>query len=348
VLARGGFLPRDAEAHDRYRPAPEIEELYVDAVYQLATRQQAGFERAIAGLTEATRRDPKFAAAFASLAEAYNTVSQFTPMPADQAYPLAEAAARQAIALDPDMAQAYAALAFTQFYWDRDFDRSRELFERAIALDPGSAQTRHWFALTRMMTGDFGVALREIAAAQRINPESRVIQANRALIRFHAGEVEQALTTLRLLADSEPKLRSPPEYLATIYLDRHDMPMFLREYRIAAGISGDEARSRIADAAEAGLRDGGEQGMLRAMFEAQQRRHAEAHEPAYKLAATAALLGETDTALSYLDEALAAREQDMLGVLIDPAFRSLRDDERYRRIVEAVGFHVSDKPVRAF
>lgn len=322
----------------RYVPAAEIQDVYLRATYHIGTRQESGLRRAIADLTDVTQRDPQFAAAFAALAEAYNIVSQYTLMPADEAYPLARQAAERAIALDPGMAQAQAALAFNAFYWQRDFARSRALFERAIALDASSAQTRHWYALTRMMTGEFDLSLREIAAAQRLNPESRAIVANKALIQFHAGLVREALGTLHELAENEPRLRSPAEYLATIHLDQRDYPAFLEQYGKAAQISGNEARKAIAEAAETGFRQGGAHGLLTAMLEAQKVQHVEKHEPAYKLAATAALLGDADLAIAYLGESIAAGEQDMLGAMIDPAFRSLRDDERFRRILKTVGF----------
>jgi Tfp pilus assembly protein PilF len=321
-----------------YVPPAEIHDIYLRATYHLGTRQESGLRRAIADLTDITRQEPEFAAAFAALAEAYNIVSQYTLMPADEAYPLAKQAAERAIALDPNLAQAHAALAFNAFYWQRDFARSRALFERAVALDPGSAQTRHWYALTRMMAGEFDLSLREIAEAQRLNPESRAIMANKALIQFHAGLVREALATLHQLAENEPRLRSPAEYLATIHLDQRDYPAFLEEYGKAAEISGNDARKAIAEAAEAGFRQGGAHGLLAAMLEAQKAQHAQKREPAYKLAVTAALLGDADLAIAYLEESIAAGEQDMLGVLIDPAFRSLRDDDRYRRILKTVGF----------
>ncbi|MBX3531528.1 MAG: hypothetical protein KF849_13035 [Rhizobiaceae bacterium] len=342
VAAYAGLSWRGGHGPGGHVPSAEIQDIYLRATYQLGTRQENGLRRAIADLTEVTRQDPEFAAAFAALAEAYNIVSQYTLMPADEAYPLAKQAAERAIALDPNLAQAHAALAFNAFYWQRDFVRSRALFERAIALDPGSAQTRHWYALTRMMAGEFDLSLREIAAAQRLNPESRAIAANKALIQFHAGLVREALATLRELAENEPRLRSPAEYMATIHLDQRDYPAFLEQYGRAAEIAGNDARRAIARAAEAGFLQGGAHGLLAAMLEAQKAQHAEGLEPAYKLAVTAALLGHEDMAIAYLEEGIAAGEQDMLGALIDPAFRILRGDERYLRVLKAVGFSSLD------
>lgn len=321
-----------------YRPDSRVQDLYLDAVYHLGTRQADGFTHAIQLLTEATTLDPNYADAYVKLAEAYNTISQFTLMPPNEAYPRAVAAAERAIALDSDNAGAYAALAFTTFYWTKDFPRSRELFERAIRLDPNAAQTHHWYALTLMVTGETAAPLAEIGKAQQLNPESRAIIANKALILFYAGRADDAVMILQQLAKAEPNLRSAPEYLATIYLDQGRFTDFLREYRRAAEIANNGARLAIADAAEKGLREVGGEGLLSAMYAEQIRQYERNLEPAYKVAGTAAMLGRYDDAIRYLEEAMRRKEDDMLGIRIEPPFKGLRSDARYRAIVEHEGF----------
>jgi tetratricopeptide (TPR) repeat protein len=326
-----------------YKPEPRVQSLYLDAVYSLGTRQANGFLHAMRLLTEATTLDPNYADAYARLADAYNMISQYTLMPAGEAYPRALAAANRAIALEPDNAGAYAALAFTTFYWTKDFEKSRRLFEQAIDLDPDAAQTHHWYALTLMVTGEIAIPLREISRAQELNPESRAIIANKALILFHAGQAEEALTILEQLSGAEPNLRSPHEYLATVYLDEGRLTDFLREYRASAEISKNNARMAIADAAEKGLRASGSEGLLPAMFDEQIRQFEKNLEPAYKVATTAAMLGRVDDAIRYLEESIRRREGDTLGARIDPAFKRLRNDARYRAIVARLGFKPAEE-----
>ncbi|TPM38929.1 hypothetical protein [Mesorhizobium sp. B2-3-4] len=343
----GAVVARDAAAPPArivYHPQSRVQNLYLDAVYHLGTRQADGLTHAIQLLTEATTLDPNYADAYVKLAEAYNTVSQFTLMPSNEAYPRALAAAGRAIALDPDNAGAYAALAFTTFYWTKDFPKSRELFEQAIRLDPDAAQTHHWYALTLLVSGETATPLSEITRAQELNPESRAIVANKALILFYAGRVDDAVMILQQLAKAEPNLRSPPEYLATIYLDQGRFTDFLREYRRAAEIASNGARLAIADAAAKGLREAGGAGLLSAMYAEQKRQYENNLEPAYKVAGTAAMLGRDDEAISYLQEALRRKEDDMLGIRIEPPFKGLRTDARYRAIVEHEGFRPAPLP----
>ena len=80
------------------------------------------------------------------------------------------------------------------------------------------------------------------------------------------------------------------------------------------------------------------------MFAEQLRQYQRDREPAYKLATTAAMLGRNDEAIRYLKESARRKEDDLLGGRIDPAFRSLRADPRYRAIVGAEGFVLAQVP----
>jgi len=319
-------------------PSVEARDLYLSGLYYLDTRQADGIRQAISLFTQAATKDPDYAAAYAGLAEGYNVLSHYTSAPQDEAYPKARAAAEHAIMLDPDYSGGYAALAFNTFYWKRDFKGAQTLFEKALSLDNNDARTHHWYAVVAMMNRRFDIALREIALAQTLDPSSPVILSSKALILFYAGDADQAETMLLQLATTQPKLQSPPVYLATLYLTEQRYPEFLREYRRAAEVTGNAARLAIADAAQRGMLRDGPRGLLTAMMAEQKRQFGLGSESAFRLALTASLLGETQQAIDYLNISLERHEQDLLGIRLNPALAGLSDDLRYKAIVGKVGF----------
>jgi hypothetical protein len=121
------------------------------------------------------------------------------------------------------------------------------------------------------------------------------------------------------------------------------MTDFLREYRAAAEISANAARLAIADAAEKGLHDPAGDGFLRRMFDEQIRQFEKNLEPAFKVAGTAAMLGRRDEAIHFLDESIRRGEDDMLGVRVEPSFKGLRNDARYRAIIRRLGFKPAEE-----
>src|SRR5262249_33210576 len=96
---------------------------------------------AIAAYTEAIRLDPRYALAFAARSLAFSLVAgeAETAAAVREGYDKAQADARAALALAPDLAQAHLALAV---YSDNtlDFTQANGEYERALALAPGNAQ----------------------------------------------------------------------------------------------------------------------------------------------------------------------------------------------------------------
>lgn len=317
----------------------QANELYLSGVYHIALRSAEGIERARQYFNEAIALDPDFAAPYAGLAKVYNLISQYTPYPAEQAYPQAKSWAQKALALDPDLAEAHAALAFAAFYWDRDFQLSRDLFETALRLEPASAEVNHWNALALMQTGDFTAALAAIQKAQILDPQSRAIRANKGLVLYHSGRLAEAERELQHLIEGAPSFAAPYFYLADIYYEQGRFPEYLDQTAAAARIAKDEDLDKVARAARRGYTEAGVDGLLRASFAQWELAHAKGKKCAYKLARVATQLGEKHTAIAYLEESLAAREGDILAINIDHAFRDMRQDAKFVELVRRVGYN---------
>jgi tetratricopeptide (TPR) repeat protein len=319
-----------------YRPAAEAEQLYLSGLYHWNTRTADGLRQSRGEFERAIALDPGYAAAHAGLANAYNLLAQYGVMAPGAAYPLAKAAAEKAVALDPDLADGHSALGFALFYGFKDLRRAEALFRKALALDPSSSRTFHWYALIMMHTGDFREPLRAITRAQELDPHSHAVRANRGLILFYDGQIEAAIDVLEDLTRTAPGFLAPHYYLATIYLDQQRYEDYLRESLRAAEIEGNAALKAVMEAGLAGYRTEGAKGLLAAMLAVQRSERAAGRETAFNVARTAALLGHHDAALASLEQSLAGGEPDLLGIRIDPSFKTLRDDARFQRLADAV------------
>jgi tetratricopeptide (TPR) repeat protein len=315
----------------------ERQALYETGVYYLQTRTARGLNLAARYLTGAIAREPGNAAAYARLGETYEMMNQFADMPADEAHARAREAAERALAINPKEARAFAVLGFAAWHADHNLAGARRFFNRAIALDPQMADAHLWYAMVLMHAGDQREPLREIARAQAIDPQSRTILANRALIEFHAGNAAEAIAILREMRETDPALRSPPEYLATIYMAERRWADFIREARAAAGIAGDQAQLQDLDIAAKALASGGERAMLAALYRAKRDRYAHGEGSAMKLAQYAALAGDRQASLHYLSDSVGRGDPDAVGLLLEPALRPLHGDPRFQALVRRLG-----------
>jgi tetratricopeptide (TPR) repeat protein len=316
---------------------PAAESAYLSGVYQLSTRSAGGIDRALKELTRATRLDPGFAPAAASLGEAYAMAGQYGRLPPDQSYRMAETWARRALALDSRSARAEAVLGFARFYGARDFPSSKAAFQRALALAPDDARVHQWYALVLMHGGDQRTALAEIEDALRHTPTDRAIVANRGLILFHAGRTAEAVALLRDLAAAESQFVSPHAHLATILLATGQDVPFLAEFDQQAALARSPDLATVAAAARRGFATGGRAGMLRAMAEARRALLAAGRGSAFEVALAEARLGSRDAALRWLDIALTRGEPATVGLLLEPALAPLKTDPRFTPLVARAG-----------
>ncbi|HEX5182500.1 MAG TPA: hypothetical protein VFW19_05035 [Allosphingosinicella sp.] len=324
-----------APAH--HQPAQAVADLYFAGRYNLERRTPASLNRAVTLFGEAIRRDPDYAAAYASLANCHLMLREYAGVPDGIAYPRARAAAERALALDDRLADAHAALAFVTFFYERNFAAGLDGFRRAVALDPSAAGARHWYATALYHAGAIPAALDQIDAAQRLEPESQSILADKALMLFSAGRTAESIALLRQMEAADPDYLSPHSYLAGIHLARRDWPAYLAEERVAARLTGSADRQSVADAAGRGYAAGGGPGMFAAMLDRQQALYAAGREHAFDLAATYALAGRPSEAMRALDVAVRDRDPHLVGIRVDARFAALRGSSDFQRLARSVG-----------
>ena len=328
----------------RHASNAEAEKFYRAGLYAWQTRTPEGLTRAVDDFTQAIVRDPQYAKAYAGLANCYNLLREYTAMPPDYAFPRAKAAAERAIALDPSLPDAHAALAFADFYWSHDTGAARREFERAVALAPQDATAHHWYATFLMNLRDFPHALAQIDKAERLDPESSSVLADKGMILFHAGKTDEAMTLLQELEQTAPTLSSPHRYLAIINRARGDDAGFVRELSLSAERRQQSADTDIATAAARGLTQAGHTGMLQAMLSVQRQRFSQLESPNYALAQTYAGLNDGAQAIGYLKLSLKRHEPDAVSLNIEPDFRALRGLPAFQQLVREAGLEQSPSP----
>jgi Tfp pilus assembly protein PilF len=84
--------------------------------------------------------------------------------------------------LDDSLSEAHSSLAFVDFYWSWDVTGAQREFGHAVALDPNSVIAHHWYATFLLHLGRFPESLEEIEKAQKLDPNSTAILADKGLI----------------------------------------------------------------------------------------------------------------------------------------------------------------------
>ena len=147
---------------------PEAYDLYLRGLY-LIERRGPGVQRAADYFTQATRKDPHFARAYAQLAAALSFFPYFAGVPAARVEPRARAAAEQALRLDPTLAEPRVALAMAHWHAYRWKEAEKE-FRHALNADSTSAVAHTQFGRFLLSTGRIYPAIQEFRTARRLDP----------------------------------------------------------------------------------------------------------------------------------------------------------------------------------
>jgi len=168
-------------------------EAYALGRYHWNLRTTDGMIQATTAFKLAIAKDSTYARAWSGLADSYvlSVLSEYgVPGVTDDAIlPLAEAAARKAIALAPTLGEAYASLGEILEKRDR-FPEALAAFERAIALSPAYATGHQWYSYALMANRRFDEGIREMEAAHRLDPLAHVITLS--LAAAYAGQDRHA------------------------------------------------------------------------------------------------------------------------------------------------------------
>lgn len=310
----------------------EAYELYLLGLHHWNRRNGPELRRAVELFARAAERDPEYALAWAGLASARVLLPLYAGVPAAEAMPEAEAAARRALALDSTLAEAHATLGFvrTTYQWNAGAAETR--FRRAIELNPSYATAHQWYGLLLDAVGRHDRALEEIRKALDLDPLSLIINQVLGDHYLWTREYERAEAQLLRTLEMEPAFPLALDFLGETYLlmGRWDdaREVLVRRARIL-----DRDTARVVTVVE-GIADPSRR---EAAVEALDRAPESGRPGAYERARLFALLGARERAVDELERGWETRDFLMFIVGIDPAFDALRDEPRFRELLERMG-----------
>jgi TolB-like protein/Tfp pilus assembly protein PilF/tRNA A-37 threonylcarbamoyl transferase component Bud32 len=320
--------------HERLSAAPVVNpaahEAYLLGRHFWNARTDEGLQRSIQYFQQAIDTDPKYALAYAGLADAYAILAGYGPVPPREALPKARAAATKAIELDSRIAEAHTSLAYVLTIYDFDWMRGGEEFRRAIELNPGYATGHHWYGHYLMFLGRFDEAIAEMQRARDLDPLSPIITTEVGYPRFFAGQYDAAIEDYRKAIDLSPEFFRAYWLLGQAYEQEHRYPEAIEALQKAVKLSDSNPVMTAALAhawALAGRRAEAQAALDRLMQVSRDK-----YFSPYFIAEIHLALGHRDEALAWLGKAYDARDYFLRWLRIDPRLETVRDDPRFHEL----------------
>ena len=308
--------------------------LFLQARYFWDRRFEGFLQRAIACFREAITKDPKFAHAYAGLADGLATIAGSGMA---DTWAEARAAAEQAVALDDTVAEAHRALGTIRLFVDWDWVGAEREYRRSLELDPSSGLCHAQYGLYLGYAGRIDDAAAEVREALALDPVSLVVGYWAATAALSTRQYDAGVQHSRRVLELDPNF---PYALWThawlvIALGRPDeavehaergaarsrrLPMFLSPLACAYAAAG-----RTEDARQV-------------LAEMQERAVSEFVSP-FLTALVHAALGDDADVIACLERAHDQHEWILVPflnshALLDP----YRGDPQFQKMIKSVGF----------
>jgi serine/threonine protein kinase/Flp pilus assembly protein TadD len=315
---------------------PEAYSFYLKGRYYWNKRTAENLDKAREQFQQAADEDPKYALAFAGLADYYVIIGDYAGTPTGEAIPKAKAFAERALQMDGSLAEAHTTLAFADAQlWQ--WENAEEEFKHAIKLNQNYATAHQWYSLTLLEMGRFAEALAEIKQAQELDPVSVIISNNVANDYLAIGDVSSATEQSKRLIDLDPNYPRGYEALASAYLKQGRYPEAIAELQKARALSpGDRLLLRDLGYSYA---VSGKRAEALAMLKLLQQDYEKQKVFGADVAAVYVGLGDKDQAFAWLEKDFQARSSRLARIRWNVPFDSLRSDQRFADLLRRMGLN---------
>jgi len=284
------------------------------------------YERAIG-------EDPNYALAYAGLADAYGILGAYAYIAPIEGRRKEEEAARKALALDENLAEAHAALGFAYIQFaPSNFLEGDRAVRRALELSPSLAMAHQYLGLSQVRQGHVDEGLEELLKGRELDPLSSIIARAVALPYYLKRDYARALELLRQANDIGPAFSTTFEI--GIYIQNRSFNEVETELEKAKGERNNDS-ILIYDTGMVYAAQGKQAQALQAIKELEGMSGTNLAQ-AHWIAKIYATLNEKELAFSWLERGLAT---GAIGVFYkdEPVWDPIRSDPRFNDLLRRMG-----------
>lgn len=314
---------------------PIAYEAYLKGRYFINKRTGDGLKKAIEYFSHAIERDPTYAAAYSGLADAYALSGdwKYGVLSPQNAFANAKAAATKALALNNNLAEAHASLAFALDLYGWDWEAAETEYQRAIKLDPGYATAHQWYSWHLMMMGQHSEGIIELTKAENLDPLSLIIGADIADALCVARRYEEAVQKSKKILEMDPNFAVGHYELGQALEQQNLHDEAIVEFQRAIELSGHSGAFN-SYLGYAYARSGRKEEAIKIVDDLRAQHNQNPSADA-DIALIYVGLGNRDQAMIALNDAYEARFK--ASILLRPAFDPLRTDARFKDLLRRIG-----------
>lgn len=291
---------------------------------------RADLEQAISYLQQATRLDPEFAEAYATLGWAYSFLgTAYGGQPPQDVYPEAREAAMKALSLDGGLADARSLYADILTWYDWDFASAEREYEKTLELDPLNVLGYALFLSIHQRHEEAIAVIERIIAAM---PDGTYVRTNAAWRYLDADLYERAIAEAKL-GEDHPDAQS---VLGLAYLGAGETEMgiqILNQDLLEQGRNPKQLSNLAYAYFHAGRVAEGQGLLAELLAKAEQ-----GYVSPTLLADVYFAAGDADSAFAMLEKGIRERDRGIVFLQVSQGLDGYREEPRYHALLNEIGF----------
>ncbi|HLW97008.1 MAG TPA: hypothetical protein VKR82_00055, partial [Candidatus Acidoferrales bacterium] len=311
-------------------------EYYLRGRYSFWERSsKEGSDSAIRYFKMAIEKEPNYAPPYAGLALCYAFGSfQGMELPTPEAWSKGAAAAKKALELDDQLAEAHLAMANVHFRFDWNWAEAEREFRRGLELSPNDAFGHGSYSTFLGIMGRFDEAMAEAVRARDLDPLSPSVSMGMGWIYSWSRRQDEAIGAFRRTLLLDPNFRAAHGALVWSYEEKGMYAEAVTEELKAEALSGQS--SEQIESLRSVFSASGVRGFWEKRLETEKRQLNHPHY--FVIARLCVRLGRTDEAFDWLEKAYRARYPNMPNIKVAALWLDpVRSDPRYTDLIHRVG-----------
>jgi len=311
-------------------------EAYLQGLYSANQgEREATLRKALAEFDQAIAEDPNYARAHAGRARTLGSLASNGYEPFESGFGSAREAAERAIALEPEVAEAWLRLAYITYVVDLDIAKARGQYDRALALDPGSADIQGIYSQFVLGIGQTEKAIEAGSKAVQLDPIAPRPHVALSFAYYGARRYVEAIAVARRAERLDPNYPTVHGTIGSALLETGDLEGARAEFE-KEPIEWQRLTGLAIVAAKLGHAEQARAALATALGRL-------GESAAYQYAEINAQLGDYDEAFRWLGVARRIKDPGLSFVLVDPLMDPLREDPRYKELTHELGFDALDR-----
>lgn len=336
-------LTPEEQAHlANMQPAdPEAYDAYVRGRHYASQINPEGFEKAVVNFSRAIELQPRYARAYADLAETYCWEVGMQMVSPQEGLLKARQAALKALEIDDNLGQAHSSLAWVKYAYEWNFPEAEKEFRRSLELNPNSSWSLLWYGMYLAQANRIDESLAIMKKVQQVDPLSPAVNSL-ALTPMLTGRQYDAAIEGGLKVLEMDRYNGLARWLLTTAYERKgdfSKAIDLQEATtVVYGATKESAAQHFGPIRRA-FQNSGPKGYWRANLDQGLSQWKKKPGDPYGLAVLYARVGDKQSTFAWLEKAYQARSQNLTyWMRTDPAFDPIHSEPKYVELFRGIGF----------